>query len=154
VLQVPEGFKAEKLADGLHLPTSLTWDDQGNMYVVEAGGGLFPEKLAPMRIVQVKEDGTKVEVADLSNKGIEPSIVGLLWHDGWFYITHRAEDLTGAVSRVSMNGHVELLFKGIVDSQAEHQINDIQVGPDGMMYVSVGPAGNAGVLALPWRPGL
>lgn len=153
ILAVPEGFKAEKVVGGLHLPTSLTWDVEGNMYVVEAGGGLLPEQLAPMRIMQVLEDGAQVEVADLSNKGIEPSIVGLVWHDGWFYFTHRAEDLTGAVSRVSKDGQVELVFKGIIDSQAEHQINDIQLGPDGMMYVSVGPAGNAGVVGpsiAPW----
>lgn len=146
ILQLPEGFKAEKLAGGLHLPTSVTWDDEGNMFVAEAGGALFPEKLAPMRIVQIMDDGTTTEVANLNNKGIEPSIVGLTWHDGWFYFTHRAEDLTGAVSRANKNGQVELVFKGIIDSQSEHQINDIQVGPDGMMYVSVGLAGNAGVM--------
>ena len=153
ILDVPEGFEAEKLVDNLHLPTTLTWDDEGNMYVVEAGGGLFPQQLAPMRILQIMDDGTQVEVANLSNKGIEPSIVGLTWHDGWFYITHRAQDLTGAVSRVSKSGQVELVFKGILDSQAEHQINDIQVGPDGWMYVSMGPAGNAGVMGpsvAPW----
>ena len=153
LLELPAGFKVQKLADNLHLPTSVTWDDEGKMYVVEAGGGLFPEQLAPMRILQVKEDGTKVVVADLSNKGIDPSIVGLTWHDGWFYITHRAKDLTGAVSRVSKSGQVQLVFKGIIDSQAEHQINDVQVGPDGWMYVSVGPAGNAGVMGpsvAPW----
>lgn len=153
ILQVPEGFKAEKLADGLHLPTNLTWDDEGNMYLVTAGGGLFPEQLAPMHILQIKEDGTRVVVANLGERGIEPSIVGLTWHEGWFYFTHRAQDLTGAVSRVNKNGQVELVFKGIIDSQAEHQINDIQVGPDGWMYVSVGPAGNAGVVGpsiAPW----
>lgn len=153
LINAPEGFKVTKMADGLHLPTAVTWDDQGNMYVAEAGGGLFPEMITPMRIIQVKDDGTKVEVADLSNKGIEPAIVGLSWHNGYFYITHRAEDLTGAVSRVSMDGSVELLFKGIIDNQAEHQINDIRVGPDGMMYVAVGLAGNAGVMGpsvAPW----
>ncbi len=154
IIKVPNGFKAEKIADGLHLPTTMTWDDEGNMFVAEAGGGLFPEQLAPMRIVQIKPDGSKVEIANLSNNpGIKPSIVGLIWYNGWFYITHRAEDLTGAVSRVSKTGQVELVFKGIIDSQAEHQINDIKVGPDGMMYVAVGPAGNAGVVdpsIAPW----
>lgn len=152
IVEVPDGFRVEKLADGLHLPTSLTWDDYGNMYVAEAGGGLFPEQLAPIRIMQIKADGSQVEVVNLSNT-VAPSVVGLTWHDGYFYITHRAEDLTGAVSRVSKDGQVELLFSGILDSQAEHQINDIKVGPDGMMYVAVGPAGNAGVVGpsvAPW----
>lgn len=146
LIEVPPGFKVNKVASNLHLPTSLAWDDEGNMFVVEAGGGLFPQQLAPMRILQIREDGSKVEVVNLSNRGIEPAIVGLVWHDGWFYFTHRAEDLTGAVSRVNKNGQVELVFKGIIDSQAEHQINDIRVGPDGMMYLAVGLAANSGVV--------
>ncbi|CAM4158587.1 hypothetical protein [Gillisia limnaea] len=135
-----------KLTEGLHLPSSLTWDDEGNLFVVEAGGGLFPEQLAPMRILQIMPNGTQVEVVNLSDRGLKPSVVGIPWYNGWFYVTHRADDLTGDVSRVSKNGQVELLFKGIIDSQAEHQINDIKLGPDILMYVSVGPAGNAGVI--------
>lgn len=146
VIQVPEGFKAEKVADGLTFPTSATWDDQGNMYVVEAGGAFLPEQMGPMRILQIMEDGTYKAVVNLSQQGVKPAVVGLVWHEDWFYFTHRAEDATGAVSRVNKEGQMELLFKGIIDSQAEHQINDIQVGPDGMMYVAVGPAGNAGVI--------
>ncbi|MCJ8166491.1 PQQ-dependent sugar dehydrogenase [Pontibacter sp. E15-1] len=151
-LQVPDGYKVEKVARGLNLPTSVTWDDAGNMYVVEAGGGLEPEKRASMRILQVKH-GKTTEVVDLAGKGIQNSVVGLTWYDGAFYITHRADDLTGAVSRVTKDGQVQTLFKGIIDSQAEHQINDIRMGPDGRMYVAVGPAGNAGVIDMsvaPW----
>lgn len=152
LIDLPQGYRAERLAYGLHLPTSATWDDEGNMFVAEAGGGLFPDQLAPMRIVQIKEDGSRVEAINLDNRGIEPAIVGLVWHEGWFYFTHRAEDLSGAVSRVNKNGQLELLFKGIIDSKAEHQINDIQVGPDGLMYVSVGPAGNAAVIGPDLTP--
>ncbi len=150
--EVPEGFSIEKVVGGLTYPTSVTWDDEGNMFVAEAGGGLNPEQLAPSRLLQVKDGGT-TEVCDLTNKGIHASLVGLTWYDGAFYITHRATDLTGAVSKVTKDGTVTQLFDGIVDSQAEHQINDIAVGPDGMMYVAVGPAGNAGVMDLsvaPW----
>ena len=41
---VPKGFEVEKVADGLNLATSITWDDEGNMYVAEAGGGLLTEQ--------------------------------------------------------------------------------------------------------------
>ena len=151
-IQVPDGFKIEKVVGGLQLPTSVAWDNEGNMFVVEAGGGLEPQKYAPLRIMQIK-NGQATQVVDLSGKGINPSVVGLAWHDGAFYVTHRADDLTGAVSRVTKDGQVQTLFKGIIDSQAEHQINDIRMGPDGRMYVAVGPAGNAGVVDMsiaPW----
>ena len=144
-LQVPEGFKIEKVVDGLDFPTSVTWDDQDNMYVAEAGGGLG-QKDGQMRILHV-EHGKAKEVVNLSNKpGFEEALVGLTWHDGAFYVTHRAENGTGAASRVTKDGQVESLFQGIIDSRAGHQINDIRMGPDGRMYVAVGLAGNAGVM--------
>ncbi len=151
-LELPDGFKIEKVVDGLTYPTSVTWDDDGNMFVVEAGGGLNPEQLTPSRLLQVEQGQTK-EICDLTNNGVHASLVGLTWYNGAFFVTHRAADLTGAVSRVTKAGQVTQLFNGIVDSQAEHQINDIAMGPDGMMYVTVGPAGNSGVMDLsvaPW----
>jgi glucose/arabinose dehydrogenase len=152
-IQVPSGYRVEKVVDGLTFPTSLTWDGNGRMFVAEAGGGLEPKQHAPIRILRV-EPGKKTVVANLSDKGVNVALVGLTWHNGWFYFTHRASDNTGAVSRVHIeDGRVETLIKGIIDNQAEHQINDIKVGPDGRMYVAVGMAGNAAVLGpdvAPW----
>jgi glucose/arabinose dehydrogenase len=54
--------------------------------------------------------------------------------------------LTDAVSRATLDGQVTTVFKGVIDNQSEHQINDIKVGPDGRMFVTVGPAGNAAVV--------
>ncbi|CAN5795623.1 hypothetical protein BH23THE1_BH23THE1_31430 [soil metagenome] len=152
VTEVPEGFIIEMVVDGLTYPTSVTWDDEGNMFVVEAGGGLNPEQLAPSRLLRV-EQGQTAEISDLSENGVHASVVGLTWYNGAFFITHRAADLSGAVSKVTKAGQVTQLFDGILDSQAEHQINDIAVGPDGMMYITAGAAGNSGVMDLsvaPW----
>lgn len=55
MVNLPGGFKIEKVTGGLTYPTSLTWDNQGNMYVAEAGGGLNPENLAPIRILRIDE---------------------------------------------------------------------------------------------------
>jgi sugar lactone lactonase YvrE len=54
---------------------------------------------------------------------------------------------------VTLDGTRTQLFSGIIDSQSEHQVNDIRVGPDGMMYVASGQAANAAVLGIdnaPW----
>ncbi len=146
LIQVPPGFKINKVADQLDRPTSVTWDDEGKMYFMTAGNDFLPERETIMSIMEIKSDGSKVEIVNLSRVGIQAALVSMIWHKGWFYFTHRAEDLTGAVSRVNKLGQIELLFSGIIDNQAEHQINDIKVGPDGMMYVSVGMAGNAAVM--------
>lgn len=123
------------------------------MYVAEAGGSLLPEEVKPMRILRV-EDGEASEVVNLSGKGVMTAVVGLTWHNGAFYFTHRdADDLTGAVSRITPEGELETILTGIKDSQSEHQINDIAVGPDGRMYVTVGAVGNSGVAddsIAPW----
>ena len=56
---------------------------------------------------------------------------------------------------MSPSGEVIPLFDGIIDNQMEHQINQILPGPDGMMYVATGPAGNSAVMGAPtWRPGI
>ena len=151
VIMVPEGYKIEKVADKLTYATAVTWDDQGRMYVAEAGGA-FLEEPPPARILRVEADGTLTEFANLDEKGITAAVTGLLWHDGYFYFTHRAKDLTGAVSRMNMDGEVTELLSGIVDSQTDHQPNDIQVGPDGRLYFTSGLGGNSAVMGQDMLP--
>ncbi len=124
VIQLPPGYQIEKVVDGLTYPTALTWDDQGRMYVAEAGGQ-FLEEPPPPRILRV-EPGRATEVVNLDGKGVADSVGGLAWYNGAYYITHRdPADRTGAVSWVTPDGAVTRLFSGIVDSQSEHQVNDI-----------------------------
>lgn len=151
VIMLPSEYRIEKVVDGLTYPTSVTWDDQGRMYIAEAGGA-FLEEPPPARILRVEENGELTEIANLDEKGITASVTGLLWHDGLLYFTHRAEDLTGAVSRMTMDGEVTLLISGIVDSQTDHQVNDIQVGPDGRLYFTSGAGGNSGVMGQDMIP--
>jgi glucose/arabinose dehydrogenase len=150
VIQLPKGFKIEKVAGELTYPTSVTWDNEGRMYVAEAGGAFLDEP-APARILRI-ENGKVTEVANLEQKGIYPSISGMVWHQGALYFTHRANDMTGAVSRMTPDGNVTELFRGFVDSQTDHQLNDIRVGPDGRMYFASGAGGNSAVMAQDMTP--
>ncbi len=150
IVRLPPGYRIEKVVDKLTYPTSITWDDQGRMYVAEAGGAFFEEP-PPARILRI-ENGRATEVANLDEKGITASVTGLVWHNGAFYFTHRAQDFTGAVSRMTMDGRVELLISGIIDSQTDHQPNDIRVGPDGRMYFTSGAGGNSGVMGADMTP--
>lgn len=156
-ITLPHQFQVEKLVDGLTFPTGLAWDDQERLYVMEAGGGLEVEQKAPSRILRVdvaNGAASTTELVDLTDKGVFASVVGLAWHDGAFFITHRDPgDFTGAVSRVTLGGDVTRVLSGIIDGQSEHQINDIRVGPDGRLYTAVGPSGNSGVVdpsIAPW----
>jgi hypothetical protein len=52
LVSLSNDFRIEKVVGGLTYPTALAWDDQGRMYVSEAGGGLQPETLVPIRILR------------------------------------------------------------------------------------------------------
>ena len=87
LIQLPEGYKIEKVADKLTYPTSVTWDDQGRMWIAEAGGAFLDEP-APARILRKEKDGRMTVVADnLEQRGIYPSIVGMVWHKDALYFT-------------------------------------------------------------------
>lgn len=150
-VRLPSGYRIEKVVGGLTFPTAVTWDDKGGMYVIEAGGQ-FLEEPAPARILRV-EAGRASPVVTLSDKDVADSAVGLAWYKGAFYISHRdPRDRSGAVSRVTLDGKVTTLFSGLVDSQSEHQVNGLRVGPDGRMYLATGPAGNSAVIGLDLGP--
>ena len=149
-IELPRGFRIEKVVGGLSFPTSVTWDAAGAMYVAEAGGA-FLEEPPPARILRV-QNGQATEAVSLGST-VGASLVGLTFFNGAFYITHRDPDnLTGAVSRVTPGGAVTRILSGIQDSRSEHQINAIRVGPDKRMYVAVGPATNSGVVGLDLAP--
>ncbi len=145
MIRLPKGYEIEKVAEGLTYPTSVAWDDQGSMYVAEAGGTFLDEEDASARILRVDENGMTTEVVNLDEK-IYPAISGMTWHNGAFYITHREMDLSGAVSKVTPDGEITQLIGGIIDSKSDHQPNDIRMGKDGKMYVCVGIGGNSGFM--------
>lgn len=149
-IMLPAGYRIEKLTSDLTYPTAVTWDDQGRMFIAEAGGA-FLEEAPPARILEVLPGGRTREVANLEGK-IQASLVGLVWHQGAFYFTHRDKDGTGAVSRMAPGGKIETLFTGIQDSKTDHQLNDIRVGPDGRLYVASGAGGNVGVMGQDMTP--
>ncbi|MEJ7779098.1 MAG: hypothetical protein WKF68_05875, partial [Daejeonella sp.] len=141
LIEVPSGFKVEKVAEGLNFPTAVVWDDQNTMYIVEAGGGFLQEP-PPARILKIA-NGQKTEIVNLTAKGVVAPVVGFTYHNNAFYITHRASNMTGAVSRISKDGaSLNQILSGFVDGGSEHPLNDIRMGPDGRMYLATGPAGN------------
>ena len=138
-IEVPAGFKIEKVVGGLNFPTAAAWDGQGKMYVLEAGGGFLPEP-SPARILQVEKNKTTELVNLTGREGVQAPVVGLSFHNKNFYITHRANDMTGAVSRVSNNGSsITKILRELLDSGAEHPLNDVRMGPDGRMYLAARP---------------
>ena len=56
--------------------------------------------------------------------------------------------MSGAVSRIAKDGSsVQQILSGFLDAASEHPLNGIRMGPDGRMYLGVGPAENSAVMA-------
>ncbi|WP_162426592.1 PQQ-dependent sugar dehydrogenase [Pontibacter pudoricolor] len=135
--KVPPGYKAEVFMQDLNWPTSVDFDESGNVYVAEAGY-VYGDPFAPARIFRISPDGQLNLFAD----GFLGPITDILWHQGTLYVSHR-----GKISSVSSNGAVKDLVTGL-PSYGDHFNNQMTVGPDGKLYFGQGVATNSGVVGL------
>jgi glucose/arabinose dehydrogenase len=130
----------EVVADGLHFPTSLTFDDTGTPYVAESG---LPFGGAPRggRIWRLDGDGRT-----LLAEGLNPPVNGLTYHDGMLYVTEGGHP--GRISRLSPDGgELETIVDGL-PGPGNYQTNMVAFGPDGKLYFSQGAMTNTGIIGL------
>ncbi|MFO7848024.1 MAG: PQQ-dependent sugar dehydrogenase [Balneolaceae bacterium] len=151
-ISVPDDFSVTEFADDITLPTSLEFSPDGS-------GRLFVNELQSGKI-WVYENGEKHDepFADLSlNIGGgfpysgENGLIGLEFDpdyedNGYVYISYASRENgeeVGTVARYTdVNGKGEdftVLLSGL-PSDKGHQIENVRIGPDGYLYVSVGDA--------------
>ncbi len=134
--QVPAGYRVDVVLAGLTYPSSVEFDESGNMYVAEAGY-VYGDEAAPARILRVSSSGTIEPVA----QDLNAPVTDLLWHAGKLFISHR-----GKVS-VLENGTVTDIVTGL-PSFGDHFNNQLALGPDGKIYIGQGAASNSGVVGV------
>lgn len=135
---IDEGYELELVTSGLTFPSSIVFDDVGELYAGEAGFSYGPAA-AKAQIIHVKKNGETEVIAS----GFDRPLTGLTWHEGYFYVV--TGDFNGRVYRVSKGGHKEVLVEGLRGG-GDHYTSDIAFGPDGKMYFAVGTATNSGVV--------
>ncbi|GGK74185.1 sorbosone dehydrogenase family protein [Rufibacter glacialis] len=135
--KVPPGYKAEVFIKDLNWPTSIDFDEGGNVYVAEAGY-VYGDPFAPARVFQITPEGKMNLFAD----GFLGPITDILWNRGSLYVSHR-----GKISTVGSDGVVKDLVTGL-PSYGDHFNNQMTVGPDGKIYFGQGVASNSGVVGL------
>src|SRR6185503_8578202 len=84
---VPRGYRIEPVATGLTFPSGVTFDDQGRVYVVEAGYS-YGEAWTTPRLLRIEGGGEPAVVATGTRNG---PWTGAVFHDGVFYLAEGGE---------------------------------------------------------------
>lgn len=135
--QVPAGYKVEIFMKDLVWPSSIEFDEAGNVYVAEAGY-VYGDPFAPAQVLRISPDGKITRYAEQLNS----PVTVLLWHNGKLYISHR-----GNISAVEAEGRVIDLVTGL-PSYGDHFNNQMSAGPDGKIYLGQGVATNSGIVGM------
>lgn len=134
---VPDGYKVEVFMKDLIWPTSIEFDESGNVYVAEAGY-VYGDLVAPTPILKISPDGKIVRFAE----GFIGPVTDLLWHNGLMYVSHK-----GKISTVSPDGSIKDIITDL-PSYGDHQNNAMTIGPDGKLYFGQGTVTNSGIVGL------
>ena len=145
-IAAPDGFRVVRVVQGLNYPSSMTWDDAGNLYILESH--TVPVPMLKPKIVRVARDGRITRVSlDGNAAPTGDTAVGLTFHDGWLYFSHEEKDATFAISRVRPGGgNVERILGGL-PAQGDHDVNYLLFDRDGALHFGLGSVTNAGVVS-------
>ncbi|WP_298815672.1 PQQ-dependent sugar dehydrogenase [Chloroflexus sp.] len=131
-LQVADGYVARQYAAGLNRPRLMAIGPDGMLYVAERGANRI------VRLPDQTGDGRADEVIAVATN--LPGVHSLTWHDGDLYAAGNAtvwrlrdNDNNGSFS----SDEVTVIVTGL-PNDGGHSTRTARIGPDGMLYVSVG----------------
>jgi glucose/arabinose dehydrogenase len=145
-IESPAGYRVVRVVQGLNYPSSMTWDADGNLYILESH--TVPVPFLKPKIVKVAGDGEISRVrleGDAAPNG--DTAIGLTFHDGWLYVSHEQSDATFAISRVRPEGGRVERVLGNLPTQGDHDVNYLLFDRDGNLYFGLGSATNSGVVS-------
>ncbi|HEY6226416.1 MAG TPA: glucose dehydrogenase [Verrucomicrobiae bacterium] len=137
---LPNGYKIEVVAQNLTFPTGVTFDESGQMYVVESGY-CYGEVFNTPKLLRVGEKGATTQVAVGATNG---PWTGVTFHDGDFYVSEGGVLEGGKILRISKSGETRAIVEGMPSFGDHH--TDAPVVHDGWIYFGQGTASNSGIV--------
>ena len=134
-----EGYQIQAVARNLTFPSAIAFDDQGRVYVTEAGYSYGDYRGVP-KLVRIEPGGGTTVIAE----GRNPPWTGVEFHDGAFYVAGGHMD-PGQVLRILPDGRMQTLVDGL-PSLGDHFVSGPVMSPDGWLYFGVGTATNSSVV--------
>ena len=137
---LPPGYHIEPVFQGLTFPTGVTFDDDGNVYVVESGYA-YGEDWTHPRLLQLYGRGAAKVIA----RGHNGPWNGVTYHDGYFYVAEGGEAQGGRILKIDREGNFTPLVENL-PSVGDHHTNGPVVSQDGYVYFGQGTATNSGIV--------
>lgn len=141
-IALPKGYKVQAVTSGLTFPTAVAFDDQGHLYVIEAGYS-YGEVWGEPKLLRVDANGKTTLIAKGTRNG---PWTGITWHDGAFYVAEGGEMEGGRILKITKEGTIIPLIADL-PSIGDHHTN----GPiikDGYIYFGQGTATNSSVVGI------
>jgi hypothetical protein len=117
-IAVPQGYHIEAVATVLTFPTGVTFDEEGNVYVVESGYS-YGEVWDVPRLIRVSASGQTTVVAEGENNG---PWTGAFFFDGAIYIAEGGSLRGGRILRATPQGAVSVVVDPL-PSMGDHHTN-------------------------------
>ncbi|MBH1939437.1 hypothetical protein I5677_00855 [Mobilitalea sibirica] len=141
-IEVEAGYHIEPVAMGFTYPTSITFDDIGNIYIGEAGFSYGPAKAeGGGKIKRIDPYGNVTTIAS----GFDSPLTGVTWHKGCFYVA--TGDIKGKIYVADTYGNSRVLISGL-PTGGDHYTSNIVFDKYDKMYFGTGTSTNSSVVGL------
>ncbi|MGF7142300.1 glucose/arabinose dehydrogenase [Anaerotaenia torta] len=126
---IERGYRIDVFAEGLNIPTSILFTEEGELLVTALGKGDDP---GVYRFIN--------STFELIGDQFQGPITGINYRNGDIYVSHK-----GVITLLKEDGSKQNLLWGL-PSQGDHGNSRVAFGMDNKMYFGLGTATNSGVV--------